>query len=267
MAVGGSATNDGGMGMLKELGFRFIQIDGSDVSEGGINLKTLDKIDESTKDHRLKHSKFTTLCDGSPPLLGKRGASLLYSPQKGANSKMAMELESSMTQFSEVVNQTYGIRLHDMPMAGCAGGISAGIHVLLNGDLSMGIDVVLDILNFKALIKDTDLIITGEGCVDEQTIYEKSPVGVSKIAKSENIRCVLVSAIRSQGWELIFSHGVNAILVISEFLANGNNSSLVTEEDITKAFKEVFTNSLLTDNSKNKDQVQNGLIINPSLCQ
>ena len=198
-------------------------------------------MDISGVDPRIGESRFATMCDGDTrPSVGRRGASLLYGPQKGASKETAARLNLALTRFGEVVREQLGHDILDMPMAGCAGGLAAGAHVFLGAALNLGIDAVLSAINFDLTLEGTDLVITGEGSVDEQTIYEKAPIGVARWARCRGIPVIAVCATVGPGHEMVREHGIDAVISVSDMAPSPRGTNIVVEPMITEAVESVF---------------------------
>lgn len=179
IGIGGSATNDGGMGMARALGAKFFNDHGEEVGKGGIDLGRLAAIDMSEFDPRFKDIEVEVICDVTNPLTGPEGATYTYGPQKGATSSMLEILENGMIQYHEVIKETFGIVLNDIPGSGAAGGLGGGLVAFVGGELKPGIETILNTVGFNELLEDADLVITGEGKLDGQSVYGKVPVGVA----------------------------------------------------------------------------------------
>jgi glycerate kinase len=178
LGIGGSATNDAGMGMARALGYKFLNKDGDEIKGKGKDLRKLHTIDSSDVHEKLKDIKFEVACDVDNPLYGKRGAAFVYGPQKGATSAMVEKLDKGLKNFSVVIEKQFGINVQEIPGAGAAGGMGAGAIAFLNAELKSGIQIIKDLANFDTLIKDAEWIITGEGKLDEQTFSGKVIKGV-----------------------------------------------------------------------------------------
>ncbi|PLS17348.1 glycerate kinase [Bacillus sp. M6-12] len=182
ICLGGSATNDGGMGMLKALGIQFFDNQGRHLSEGGIALLKLASYDYSGLDPRIAESSFTIASDVINPLCGPQGASAVFGPQKGATAEMVKELDKALGQFAVVIFKQKRIDIRDLPGSGAAGGMGAALLAFLNARMQSGIEVVMDAINFREKVKSADLVITGEGRLDSQTLSGKVIAGVCKEA-------------------------------------------------------------------------------------
>ena len=192
VGIGGSATNDAGMGMLEALGFRFIDKDGKVLPGRGESLSEVVDIDMSHVSPEVKESEFIIACDVDSPFCGPRGAAYVFSPQKGADPQMVAELDAGMEHLAEVIVRTTGKDIRNIPGAGAAGGLGGGFLAFLNSRLERGIEMVLDAIAFDDIIRGSDLVITGEGRVDSQTLTGKTPFGIMKRAQKQNIRTVAI---------------------------------------------------------------------------
>ena len=194
MGIGGSATNDAGMGMLQALGYRFTDAQGNVLCGCGESLEKVALIDASSASPALKESEFIVACDVDAPLYGPKGAAYVFAPQKGADTETVERLDNGLKHFSEVVAKSKGA-IEDYaqtPGAGAAGGLGFGLMTFLNARLVSGINMVLDAIGFDSIIKDADLIITGEGKIDSQTLAGKTPYGVLQRAKLQGIPVVAI---------------------------------------------------------------------------
>ena len=192
VGIGGSATNDAGMGMLEALGFRFIDKDGKVLPGRGESMSEVVDIDMSHVSPEVKESEFIIACDVDSPFCGPRGAAYVFSPQKGADPQMVAELDAGMEHLAEVIARVVGKDIKDVPGAGAAGGLGGGFLAFLNARLERGIEMVLDAIAFDDIIRGSDLVITGEGRVDSQTLTGKTPFGIMKRAQKQNIRTVAI---------------------------------------------------------------------------
>jgi glycerate 2-kinase len=243
LGLGGSATNDGGAGMASALGVKFLDVNGEELRPGGEALGELLTIDISDMDPRLKSVKVDVACDVTNPLTGPIGASAVFGPQKGATPEMVGVLDASLKRYAEVVERNLGLQVDELPGAGAAGGLGAGVVAFLDGKLQSGIDLVLDVIGFEEAVRDADLIITGEGRIDSQTVHGKAPVGVAKRAKAVAVDVSVVAIAGSIGpdYEAVFEHGidavfsvVNGVVTLEEALANGSVNVEKTAENIAR---------------------------------
>ncbi len=182
---------------------------------GGEALQHLARIDREGQDPRFDNILFEVACDVDNPLLGYRGATAIYSQQKGATAEDQVILESALTQWNTVIEKMLNKRVKNIPGAGAAGGLGAGLCAFLNVELRRGIDIVLDATHFYHYALNTDLVITGEGAIDGQTIYGKTPIGVAKAAKKYHKPVIAVAGVLGEGYEAVEMHGIDAVFSLS----------------------------------------------------
>lgn len=214
IGIGGSATNDGGAGMLQALGGKLLDANGKDLSFGGLALKDLHKIDLSDVDIRLRDVDIDVACDVDNPLIGEKGASKVFGPQKGANEEQVELLEAALSHYGDIIENQLEIDVKNFSGAGAAGGLGAGLMVFLNGKLKKGIDLVIDYVKLEENIAEADLVITGEGSLDSQTFHGKTPLGVSKLAKKYNVPVIGIAGRLGDGIEGLYDEGFTAIFSI-----------------------------------------------------
>jgi glycerate kinase len=214
IGIGGSATNDGGAGMLQALGGKLLDANGKDLSFGGLALKDLHKIDLSDVDIRLRDVDIDVACDVDNPLIGEKGASKVFGPQKGANEEQVELLEAALSHYGDIIEDQLEIDVKNFSGAGAAGGLGAGLMVFLNGKLKKGIDLVIDYVKLEENIAEADLVITGEGSLDSQTFHGKTPLGVSKLAKKYNVPVIGIAGRLGDGIEGLYDEGFTAIFSI-----------------------------------------------------
>ena len=214
VGIGGSATNDGGAGMAQALGIRLLDERGKDLPLGGAALADLRKIDMSGLDERTIEARFSVACDVSNPLTGPEGASAVYGPQKGATPGLVEQLDAALKNFAEVVERDIGTSIDAVHGSGAAGGLGGGMMAFLEGSLRAGVDIVLDHVGLDEKIKGADLVITGEGRIDFQTVYNKAPIGVARRAKERNIPVIAVCGSVGKGFENVHAEGIDAVVSI-----------------------------------------------------
>lgn len=195
IGIGGSATNDAGMGMLKALGLQFKKRNGLLISEGVSGLLELELIDDSQLDPRIAESSFVIACDVDNPLVGECGATAVFGPQKGVEVQQIAYFDSCLKQFADIVEKQYGIRLHDYQGAGAAGGVGGALIAFLNATFHAGIDIVMEAVQLKKHLVDAHYVMTGEGKSDRQTLYGKAPLGVAQLAKAAGVKSILLSGV------------------------------------------------------------------------
>lgn len=236
IGLGGSSTNDGGIGMVQALGAEITDSQGKTVSYGGKGLKDINRIDIESIDGRLKDCTFEIACDVKNPLLGSNGASFVYGPQKGADAQTVAQLDTYMSNYAKLIKKDIQIDVKDIPGAGAAGGLGAAFIAFFNGKLRSGIEIVTEVTNLASHIKDADLVITGEGKMDDQTIYGKTPVGVAKIAKKYDVPVIAITGANKVTTSEIYDTGIIAIFsIVNEPMsleAAMKNSKKLTEQTV-----------------------------------
>jgi glycerate kinase len=213
LGIGGSATNDGGAGMAQALGISLKDKSGNEIKRGGAALLSLDSIDVSRMDPRIKGLKFITACDVTNPLCGPQGASATYGPQKGASPAMVKELDRALAHYAEIVERDLHVSIAELPGSGAAGGLGGGLVGLLGAELRPGIDAVLSMLDFSELVRDAKLVITGEGKLDRQTPFGKVPAGVALWTKrAGDIPVIAIAGDIGDGFEAVYEVGIDAVI-------------------------------------------------------
>jgi glycerate kinase len=214
IGIGGSATTDSGIGMAQALGVNFLDENGQEVGFGGKELKSIQNIDLSQLDSSIKGAQIQVACDVDNPLYGKNGAAYVYGPQKGATSKMVEELDDGLRHIAQVIKKTLGLDVNNMPGAGAAGGLGAGLTAFLGAELKPGIDIVIEASKIEEIIQDIDLVITGEGMIDSQTIFGKTPIGVARVAKKYSLPVIGVAGSLGSGADEVYEHGIDALFSV-----------------------------------------------------
>jgi glycerate kinase len=209
IGIGGSATNDGGAGMARAFGYRFLDRDGTELPEGGAALARLARIDGQT-DPRLIRPAIEVACDVRNPLLGPEGASAVYGPQKGATPEVVRELDAALARYADVVEAFVGRPIRDVPGAGAAGGLGAGLLAFLDARLISGADLVLRAVGFADRLRGADLVITGEGRIDRQSGYGKLTGAVTAAARRAGIPVLAVAGGLGEGHETLALDGIVA---------------------------------------------------------
>lgn len=229
IGIGGSATNDGGAGMAQALGVRFLDREGKELPPGGGALARLDRIDCDGLDRRLSESRFLVASDVSNVLCGPEGATAVYGPQKGATPQLVGKLDGALANYARVIREQLGIDVADRPAAGAAGGLGAGLMVFCRAQVRSGIDIVLDAARFEEALEGADLVITGEGRVDGQSLRGKVPFGVAtRVKRFGPIPVVVLAGCVGEGAEQLYGCGVDAIVPISD-------GSLTVKESMAQA--------------------------------
>jgi glycerate kinase len=211
LGIGGSATNDGGAGMLQALGVRLLDAAGADLPDGGGALAKLAQIDAGGLDGRIAGCTFDIACDVSNPLTGPHGASAIFGPQKGATPAMVQSLDANLARFGELVAACTGRVVADVPGAGAGGGIGAAMLAFLHGRLRPGSEIVTEAVALDAAVADADLVVTGEGRVDGQTVRGKTPVGVARVAQRHGVPVIAIGGSLAPDTHLVHAHGIDAV--------------------------------------------------------
>ncbi|WEJ89755.1 MAG: glycerate 3-kinase [Klebsiella huaxiensis] len=219
LGIGGSATVDGGMGMAQALGARFLDNIGESVGLGGGALERLVQIDLRDLDPRLSECRIDVACDVDNPLLGARGAAAVFGPQKGACARMVEALERGLENYAQVLLAATGQDVTTIVGGGAAGGMGVAACVFLNAALKPGIDIVIEAVHLEEALRDADLVITGEGRIDSQTVGGKAPIGVARIAKKHGIPVIGIAGVLGDGVEAVHQHGIDAVFSILPALA------------------------------------------------
>ncbi|WP_342511801.1 glycerate kinase [Sporosarcina sp. FSL K6-1522] len=215
IGLGGSATNDGGAGLLQALGIQLLDKNSQELPRGGGALSRLQEIDSRHFDKRIAESHFVVACDVDNPFIGPEGASAIFGPQKGATTEMVVQLDENLQHFARQIEVLTGIALYDKKGAGAAGGAGGALQAFFSGDMQRGIDIVLQAMSFDQQIKDADLILTGEGKTDRQTLSGKTPFGVAQEAYRQRKPVILISGVIAEGSRSLIAplfHEVHAVV-------------------------------------------------------
>ncbi|HET7658375.1 MAG TPA: glycerate kinase [Bacillales bacterium] len=217
ICLGGSSTNDGGSGILTALGIRFLDHDGNELKLGGLALGSLDSINIDQVDKRIYESTFRVACDVENPLVGPKGASAVFAPQKGASDELVKKLDKALMVFADCIERQFGISVHEYPGAGAAGGTAGGLLALLNAELKPGIELVMEAVNFEKVLKEGrfDFLLSGEGKLDEQTASGKVVAGLAKAAKRNGVPVIAVAGSVEGDLHEMYEKGLTAAFSIS----------------------------------------------------
>ena len=224
IGLGGSATNDGGVGAIQALGGNFYDRNNQQLPYGGGSLTQLDHIDITTIKNNILSTEITIASDVINPLYGVTGASYVFGPQKGGSLPILDELDQALTHYSNVVEKETGNNYSGYAGSGSAGGLAFGLITFTNAVIKPGFELICKKLEFEKVIKDADLIITGEGRTDETTIYNKSPIAISKMAKQYKIPVVCISGSVGKGYEKVINQGISEIKTIEEKALSAEDS-------------------------------------------
>ncbi|NIY47648.1 glycerate 2-kinase [Cedecea colo] len=233
IGIGGSATNDGGAGMMQALGAKLVDAAGKAVSPGGGGLLSLNSIDISGLDKRLESCAINVACDVTNPLTGGNGASRIFGPQKGANEAMIVELDRNLAHFAQVIKKYLRIDVENTPGAGAAGGMGAALMAFLGADLRSGIEIVTEALNLEEHIHNCSLVVTGEGRMDSQSIRGKVPVGVAAVAKRYRKPVIGIAGSLAYDVAVVHQHGIDAVFSVL-------NSVDTLDEALKNAFENIY---------------------------
>ena len=214
IGIGGSATNDGGMGMVKALGGKFINKEGVELTEGGGALGELSSIDLTNFDKRISNCKIVVACDVTNKLTGENGASFVYGAQKGGSKEQLEFLDKNLQHYAAIIRNHLGIEIENINGAGAGGGMGAGLIAFLNAELKSGIDLILETLEIKKHIKNIDLIITGEGEIDKQTLQGKTILGIAALAKEYYVPVIAITGKIGDNIDEIYKLGITSIFSI-----------------------------------------------------
>ncbi len=214
VGIGGSATCEGGIGMAAALGYRFLDETGTPVEPVGGSLGAIASIDRRNVDPRLDGISVSVACDVTNPLTGDNGASVVYSPQKGATPEQVIRLDEGLANLARVIRKDLGIAIAAMPGAGAAGGLGGGLHAFVGAELKPGIDLVIDVVGLKDAIAGADLVLTAEGRIDGQTRFNKAPAGVARTAKAAGVPCIAICGGIGDGIESLYDIGIDAVFSI-----------------------------------------------------
>ncbi|MBY6023517.1 glycerate kinase [Priestia aryabhattai] len=239
IGIGGSATNDGGAGMAKALGAQLLDAEGNEILDGGGALGNLAFINLATLDSRLQHVKIEVACDVDNPLTGERGASAIFGPQKGATPEMVALLDQNLRHYAAVLERDLGQKIDDVPGAGAAGGLGAGLLAFLQAELKRGVDIVIEATSLLEAVRDADVVITGEGKIDGQTIYGKTPIGVAKAAKKYGVPVIGIAGNVGADSQVVYEHGIDALFSIVPGVTTLENAFANASEYVERAAKNV----------------------------
>ena len=214
LGIGGSATNDGGAGMVQALGARLLDAQGREIGPGGGALAALDRIDVSALDPRLAASHIEVACDVDNPLTGVRGASAVFGPQKGATPGMVAVLDENLARFARIVERDLCVTVDPVPGAGAAGGMGAAMLAFFGATLRPGIEIVTAAVGLDAHVRDADLVITGEGRIDFQTVHGKTPIGVARVAKRHGKPVIGIAGSLGAEVGVVHAHGIDAVFSV-----------------------------------------------------
>ena len=214
LGIGGSATNDGGAGMVQALGARLLDLEGRELDGSGGDLARLERIDVSALDPRLAECRIEVACDVDNPLTGARGASAVFGPQKGATPEMVQALDANLARLARIVERDLGVAVDAVPGAGAAGGMGAAMLAFFGATLKPGIEIVTAAVDLDDHVRDADLVITGEGRIDFQTVHGKTPIGVARVAKRHGKPVIGIAGSLGAEVGVVHAHGIDAVFSV-----------------------------------------------------
>ncbi len=233
IGLGGSATNDAGMGMMRALGVAFLDKAGNPIPCGGGALARLDKIDLTDLHPKLAEATFHVACDVTNPLVGEQGASAVFAPQKGATPAMVSELDEALTHYSSIVHSQLGVNVAHIPGGGAAGGMGSAFCTFFpKAELKSGISIVVDAVKLDEHVADADLVITGEGCMDYQTQFGKTPMGAQQVAQTHGVPIIGIAGSLGEGYESLLQKGFQALFDTTVRPCNLHDAIKLTEQNL-----------------------------------
>ena len=247
IGIGGSATNDGGVGMAQALGVSFLDEEGNQIAFGGGELSKISKIDVSLLDPRIKDTVITIASDVKNPLCGPNGASAVYGPQKGATPEMVETLDRNLKHLAKTIHEQLNIDILNVPGSGAAGGLGAGLMAFLGAKFCLGIKLVTELARLEEKIQRADLVVTGEGSTDYQTLFGKVPHGIADTAKKYSKPVICISGSLGKGYEQLYNEGIDAFFSIVNrpmSLEEAMNNAEVLLEQTAKNVIKVYLRSL-----------------------
>ncbi|MFJ1302616.1 glycerate kinase [Pseudomonadota bacterium AL_CKDN230030165-1A_HGKHYDSX7] len=241
LGLGGSATTDGGTGMLRALGARFLDADGKALAPGGAALAHLDSIDLSGLDARLAEVQIEVACDVDNPLCGPQGAAHVFGPQKGANTAQVEQLDAALTRLADVARRTLDHDARDHPGAGAAGGLGFAARAFLGARFRPGVELVAELNELDGAIEGAALVFTGEGRMDAQTLRGKTPAGVARVAQARGVPVVALAGSLGAGYQELHAHGITAAfslapgpVTLADALAHADSYLADRARDVTQ---------------------------------
>ncbi|ANG94286.1 glycerate 2-kinase [Enterobacteriaceae bacterium 155047] len=239
IGIGGSATNDGGAGMIQALGARLCDANGKEIGNGGGGLMALNAIDISGLDPRLKACTIRVACDVTNPLVGESGASRVFGPQKGADEATIVELDKNLSHFADIIKKSLHIDVKNVPGAGAAGGMGAALMAFLGAELRSGIEIVTQALQLEEHIHDCTWVLTGEGRIDSQSIHGKVPVGVASVAKKYHKPVIGIAGCLTRDVGVVHQYGIDAVFSVLNSVCSLEEAFCGASENIYHASRNI----------------------------
>ncbi len=240
VGIGGSATTDGGIGMAQALGVHFLDKYDRELPGIGKSLTAIAKIDISELDPRIKDCTIKAVCDVENPLYGPEGAAFIYGPQKGANPEQVQMLDDGLKNLARRIKEDLGIDVKDLPGAGAAGGLGAGLHTFIGAQLCKGVDLIFDLLNLPEKLSGADLVLTGEGQIDSQTVFGKAPGAVGLAAQAQGIPCFAIAGSIGKNLEPLHQSGINAIFALCPGPISLAESMKFAKENVARVTEQII---------------------------
>lgn len=239
IGIGGSATNDGGAGMVQALGAKLLDAEGNPIGLGGGELEKLARIDIRELDKRLAECRIEVACDVTNPLTGEEGASAVFGPQKGATPEMIARLDAALAHYAKIIARDLDVDVLNLEGGGAAGGMGAALYAFCGAELRQGIEIVTDALHLDKHVADADLVITGEGRIDSQTIHGKVPVGVAKVAKRYNKPVIGIAGSLTADVGVVHQHGIDAVFSVIYTVCTLEEALENAEENVRMAARNI----------------------------
>ncbi len=239
IGIGGSATNDGGAGMAQALGAKLLTESGQQIPAGGEGLEQLVRIDITGLDPRLATCRIEVACDVTNPLTGKEGATAVFGPQKGASAEMIPRLDAALKHYATLIERDLKIDVLNLEGGGAAGGMGAALFAFCSASLRPGIEIVTEALQLAEQVASADLVITGEGRIDSQTIHGKVPVGVAKVAKRFHIPVIAIAGSLTEDVEVVHQHGLDAVFSVLYQVGTLEDALAGAEENVRRTARNV----------------------------
>ena len=244
VGIGGSATNDGGAGMLQALGALLLDAQHQPIGAGGGCLQDLAAIDLSGLDKRLAGVEIVVACDVDNPLCGEKGASAVFGPQKGATPEMVQALDSGLHHFADIAARDLGLDIQSPAGAGAAGGMGGGVLLLPDARLQAGVQIVMEAVKLAEKVQDADLVITGEGRMDAQSVHGKTPIGVAHTAKAFGKPVIAIVGCLREDYEVVYAQGIDAVFPIirqlgslEEILQHGRDNLVSAAQNVARIYQ------------------------------
>jgi glycerate kinase len=250
VGLGGSATNDGGTGMASALGINFFDKNNHKFIPIGGTLNNISRIDISGKLKELEQCDIIAMCDVNNPLYGKNGAAYVFAPQKGADENMVINLDENLKYLSNLIKNNLGIDLSKVPGSGAAGGLGAGLVAFIGAKIKSGIETILDIVGFNKLLDGADLVLTGEGKIDNQSVSGKAVIGIAKRAKLKNVPVIAVVGDIGDNIDVVYQEGITAIISINRTAIPFETARMRSESDLALTIDSLMRILNLASNDK-----------------